>query len=72
MMNKPLFRLYTIVPVESEVAMLGFSDKFNSPLVAKKEFDGIYGLNEDRKSTIAVANDRTSNGFHILEMSFAQ
>lgn len=40
------FRLYTIVPVEDGIAMIGLCDKFNSPIAVNYEFDGVWSLYE--------------------------
>lgn len=40
------FRLYTIVPVKNGIAMLGLTDKFNSPLAVEYQFDSVWSLYE--------------------------
>lgn len=52
------FRLYTLVPVEDGVAVLGLIDKFNSPLAAKPEFAGVYALYEGGRFAFVSAEDR--------------
>ena len=50
------FRLYTIVPVENGVAMLGLVDKFNSPIAAEYRFDNVWSLYEGGKVAFAVTD----------------
>ena len=52
------FRLYTIVPVEDGIAMLGLIDKFNSPLAVTADFDGVYELYEGGKLAFVVTDGR--------------
>lgn len=52
------FRLYTIVPVENNIAVLGLIDKFNSPLAVEPEFNGVYSLYEGGKFAFVVTDER--------------
>ncbi|MCI8387013.1 MAG: hypothetical protein HFE63_00915 [Clostridiales bacterium] len=52
------FRLYTIVPVENGIAMLGLIDKFNSPLAVKPDFAGVYTIYEGGKLAVVSTDDR--------------
>ncbi len=52
------FRLYTIVPVENNIAVLGLIDKFNSPMAVTENFNGVYSLYEGGKLGFIVTDDR--------------
>lgn len=56
--NHDDFRLYTIVPVENGIAMLGLIDKFNSPLSVNAEFDGVYSIYEGGKLAFVSTQER--------------
>lgn len=43
------FRLYIIVPVQNGIAMLGLTDKFNSPLAVDYQFDNLWSMREGGK-----------------------
>lgn len=51
-------RLYTIVPVENGVGVLGLIDKFNSPLAITDEFDGVYSIREGGEFAFVTADGK--------------
>ncbi|MBQ8552258.1 MAG: hypothetical protein IJ428_05545 [Clostridia bacterium] len=52
------FRLYTIVPVENGIAMLGLTDKYNSPLAVDYQFNGVWSLYEGGKLSFVVTDGK--------------
>lgn len=68
------FRLYTIVPVENGVAVLGLIDKFNSPMAVSGGFDGVYDLHEGGEFAFVVTDGKkypveTESGKHKVTVN---
>lgn len=53
------FRLWSIVPFENGIAVLGLLDKFNSPMAAEYQFGGVWSLYEGGRFAIVSDEDKT-------------